>query len=355
MTQRVVVAMSGGVDSAVAAAELVHAGYEVIGITMEIWPSESPQAVAAHNGCCGLGAVEDAKSVARVLDIPHYVLNLREEFQHQVMDYFVNEYRRGRTPNPCIACNRHIKFDTLLQRARRLGADLLATGHYARVERLSERYGLRAAEDLKKDQSYVLYNLTQQEMAHLIFPMGGYEKVQVRAKARQYGLPVADKADSMEICFVPDDYRALFGEDRHPGTFEDVEGRVLGQHAGIEHFTVGQRRGIGVSAPRPYYVTEVRAETQVVVLGSKEQLWRRQLWLDEVNWVSTCAQSEPFEALVRPRAHAELIPATVTPQADGGLSVRTHQPLRAPAPGQAAVLYSSDGLVLAGGIIQRTN
>jgi tRNA-specific 2-thiouridylase len=351
MRERVVVAMSGGVDSSVAAALLVEAGYDVVGVTMEIWPEDDRLAVAHRNGCCSLGAVEDARAVCELLGIPHYVMNLRARFQSEVIDYFTASYLRGETPNPCIACNRAVKFDTLLAKARALGAEKLATGHYARIRSEGGRFALWRSANPAKDQSYVLYQLGQEELARLLFPVGEFaSKEEIRAKARTLSLPVADKRDSQEICFVAGDYRELLAPalaERPPGRFVDREGRTLGASPGVAHFTIGQRRGIGIAAERPLYVIDLVPETNTVVVGGAEELTRSSFTVADVTFTAGQAPAEPFAASVQVRAHGREAPCTVHVGADGRALVELKEPLRAVTPGQAAVFY--DGVRVVGG------
>ena len=258
MAKKVVVGMSGGVDSSVAALLLKRQGYDVVGVTMQIWQEESPAVTAAQGGCCGFDAAEDARRVADVLDIPHYVMNFRKEFREKVMDYFVSEYLAGRTPNPCIACNRYVKWESLLRRSMEIGADYIATGHYAGIIRLKNgRYAVRNAVTTKKDQTYALYSLTQEQLAHTLMPVGDYTKEEIRQIAEEAGLPVAHKPDSQEICFIPDnDYAAFIDREAKervpkPGNFVTTDGQVLGRHLGITHYTVGQRKGLNLAMGRP--------------------------------------------------------------------------------------------------------
>jgi len=342
--------MSGGVDSSTAAALLVREGYEVIGVTMRLWTVEQPELPLHHRRCCSVEDIDDARSVCQHLGIPHYVLSFEREFGAQVVDYFVAEYGRGRTPNPCLACNQHVKFRPLLAKARALGADHLATGHYARIVR-NGHYELWRARDPRKDQSYVLYMLGQEELSHTLFPLGEYTKEEVRELARSLDLPVADKPDSEEVCFVTQpDYRSFLAErlPQKPGEIVDRRGHVLGYHSGISGFTIGQRHGLGIAQGVPLYVTSIDAEHNRVVVGGREELYRTSLWAEELHFVAGPPEGAIMvEAKVRYRSPAT--PARL--KLEGGRAqVRFLEPQRAVAPGQAVVFYQGEK-VLGGGII----
>ncbi|HHY37050.1 MAG TPA: tRNA 2-thiouridine(34) synthase MnmA, partial [Firmicutes bacterium] len=349
------------VDSSVTAALLLEQGYEVIGMTMQIWPREGePSWEEGHRTCCSLSAVEDARRVADKLGIPFYVTNLRAVFQERIIDYFTAEYARGRTPNPCIACNHYIKFDALLERALALGARYLATGHYARVEYAPEkgRYLLRKGKDRHKDQSYVLYGLTQKQLSHTLLPLGELTKEETRRLAADLGLKVAAKPDSQEICFVPDnDYRSFLRErisDRiQPGPFLDTKGNVLGTHAGLPFYTIGQRRGLGLTAPEPLYVVDIDRERNAVIVGSREELYRQELIAEDLNFIAVPTLVEPLQVTAMIRYNAPEVRAEISPLPGDEVLVRFAEPVRAPTPGQSVVFYQED-LVVGGGIIKET-
>jgi tRNA-specific 2-thiouridylase len=352
---RVAVAMSGGVDSAVAAALLVEAGHAVVGFTMNLWPAWVPQTEGGA-GCCGIGAIEDARGVARTLGIPHYVLNLREAFEREVIGSFAREYARGRTPNPCIACNRAIKFSLLLDRVRGLGMDRLATGHYARLRCDPEgRVRLLRAADRHKDQSYVLACVPAEHLPHLCFPVGDYTKTEIRALARRRGLAVADKPDSQEICFVPaGDYREVVArfepQALRPGPIYDLDGRQVGQHRGLACYTVGQRRGLGLRGGRPRYVVALDPGRNAVVVGDADALRRPEMIVEDVNWIAIPALEEERRVGVRIRHASADVPAVIAPAGGGRVRVRFLEWPRAAAPGQAAAFYDEE-VVLGGGVI----
>jgi tRNA-uridine 2-sulfurtransferase len=356
---RVVVAMSGGVDSSVAAALLIDEGWEVIGMTLRLWDEERPELPAMPSrSCCAWESVTDARQVAASLGIDHYVINMKEQFRRDVVEYFIREYRDGRTPNPCIACNREIKFSALLQKALELEAAHLATGHYARAgySEARGRYLLQKGVDAWKDQSYMLYELTQEQLRRCLFPLGGLTKQEVRRKAETLGLGVAHKQESQEICFVPDnDYRAFLrrsGVKAAPGPIVDRAGRRLGTHKGTAFYTVGQRRGLGLTAPRPLYVLEIRPAENTLVVGERAALDEAGLELEAVNLVALGRLEKAEEVTVKIRYRAPEVPAVVLPP-DGAGAVRLlfKEPQPAVAPGQAAVFYQDD-LLLGGGTIK---
>ena len=352
---RVLVAMSGGVDSAVAAALLHRQGYEVIGVTLRLYTEADDGALRSKRTCCGIEDVGDARDAARRIGIPHYVLNMEREFERDVIDYFVDSYAAGRTPNPCLACNQHVKFSTLLDRATAMGVDTLATGHYARILADGDgRFRLLAAVDDAKDQSYVLYTLGQRELARTLFPLGEMRKSEVRGVAAELGLSVADKPDSADICFVPGgDYRALLrerGVEMRPGPIVTADGDQVGEHAGVAAYTVGQRRGLGIAGPQPRFVTAVDAETNVVVVGPLEELSQRGLRATDAHWVDA-APATGASLVARVRYHAPLVAARVVAIDDGSFSIEFQRPVRAIAPGQAVVLYDGD-TVVGGGTIE---
>jgi len=353
---RVAVAMSGGVDSSVAAALLVQGGHQVVGFTMNLWPAWLPED-GNPNACCGVGAAEDARAVAQHIGIRHYVLDLREAFEEAVIRPFAEDYARGRTPNPCASCNRSVKFSLLLDRARELGMDFLATGHYARTRRDGEVVRLLCGADPRKDQSYVLYGLTQRELRHVLFPVGEFTKDHVRALARQLGLPVADKPDSQEICFVPrghyTDVVARYApEGLRPGPVLDLHGRRLGTHQGVARYTVGQRRGLGLADGRPLYVVAVDGQRNAVFVGTEEDVLARELEVESTSWTTRPPGPGSLRAEVRVRHGAPAVPAQL--EVGPVVRVRFEVPQRAPSPGQVACFYRGEE-VLGGGIVARVH
>ena len=352
--EKVIIGMSGGVDSSVAAWLLKEQGYEVIGVTMQIWQDEEEEVLEENGGCCGLSAVEDARRTAQLLEIPHYVMNFKADFKRFVIDYFVSEYLEGRTPNPCIACNRYVKWEALLNRSLEIGADYIATGHYARIRQLENgRFCLTRSVTAAKDQTYALYNLTQEQLSHTLMPVGSYSKEEIRRMADQIGLSVADKPDSQEICFVPDqDYAGFIerttGAPSQTGNFVQADGTILGQHKGIIHYTIGQRRGLGLPMGRRVVVTEIRPETNEVVIGEQEDVWTDHLLADRLNWMSVPDLTEERSASAKIRYNHTGTPCTLQKTASDQVRVQFHEPVRAVTPGQAVVFYDGE---LGGGTI----
>ena len=358
MKKKVAVGMSGGVDSSVAAYLLKEQGYDVIGVTMQIWQDEDPLAQAENGGCCGLSAVDDARRVADRLGIPYYVLNFKREFKENVIDYFMDEYMHARTPNPCIACNRYVKWEALLNRARELGCDYIATGHYARVVQLDNgRYALKKSATDRKDQTYALYNLTQEQLAHTLMPVGEYEKEQIREIAAKIGLLIANKPDSQEICFIPDnDYAGYIeresGKTFPKGNFVDLEGNILGTHKGIIHYTIGQRKGLGLSMGSPVFVVDIRPETNEVVIGSNLDTFHDSLYAGKVNLMSVDALEGEREVVAKIRYSHKGAPCRIRMVDEDTVLCKFNEPVRAITPGQAVVFYDGD-IVLGGAVIDR--
>jgi len=354
MKTRFLLGMSGGVDSSVAGYLLRQQGYDVVGVTMKVWPQDCIS--RAEDKCCGPQAVADARGVAHSLGIPHYVVDEADQFERLVIDYFSTEYQAGRTPNPCVMCNEKLKFGNLWNKAEALGCDYIATGHYAIIEHHSDRAVLRKGIDPRKDQSYFMFSLRQPQLRRALTPLGGMSKPAIRDIARSLGLKVADKADSQEICFVPgNDYKAFLrshlGENEfHPGGIYDLEGNFLGEHEGIEMFTIGQRKGLPGGSAQPRYVVDLDPETNRVLVGSAEDLVSDDFEIDRVNWIAD--SRENFEATVKIRYSHPGTPATITALEDGRARIQLHEPQKAVTPGQAAVIYDSD-VVVGGGWICR--
>ena len=353
--RRVILGMSGGVDSSVAAYLLKEAGYDVIGLTLRTWQSDSGE----DSRCC---EIEDAAAAARKIGIPHHTLNCLREFEREVTEPFVKEYLRGRTPNPCVGCNRTIKWDRMLYMAKVLGADLIATGHYASVVQMPDgRYTVKTADDAGKDQTYMLYRLTQEQLAHTVMPLGAYTKEQVREIARAAGIPSAEKPDSQEICFVPDgnyaEYIRTHAGQEIPGegAFTDEEGNRLGTHKGIIHYTVGQRKGLGIALGHPMYVKRIDPVSNEVVLAPDDALYGNVVTCEDLCFMSI-PDMEPGECLradVKIRYRHKAAPAELKMLDGGMLEIRFDRPVRAAAPGQSAVFYDADGCVIGGGIISQ--
>ena len=351
---KVLIAMSGGVDSSVAAFLMKEQGCQCIGATMKLFHNEDI-GVKRTKTCCSLEDVEDARSVAFHLGIPYYVFNFSDDFKGQVIDRFISSYERGATPNPCIDCNRYLKFERLYERARILGCDAIVTGHYARIEQENGRWLLKKSLDESKDQSYVLYSLTQEQLAHTRLPLGAMHKSETRRIAEEQSFYNADKPDSQDICFVPDgDYAGFIarftGHDCSAGDFVDEEGHVLGRHKGIVHYTVGQRKGLGIAADAPLYVKQIDAASNRVVLSGNESLFSRELTANDFNWIAYDVPPRELRASARVRYHQREQAATVTVLGDGRVHLVFDEPQRAITPGQAVVLYDGD-TVLGGGTI----
>jgi tRNA-uridine 2-sulfurtransferase len=363
--------MSGGVDSSATAALLIEQGYDVIGITLKLWPQDCVN--RAEDKCCGPQAVTDARAVCHKLDIPYYLIDEAAEFQKHVIQYFADEYKAGRTPNPCVMCNQNLKFGRLIDRADQLGADFIATGHFARIEFSPDpngradlpvspagsagRYLLKRGRDLRKDQSYFLFSLRQDQLARAIFPLGEKTKSDTREVARHCNLKTADKEESMEICFVPDNNYGGFLQSanlvqKHRGEIADVHGHVLGHHDGIEFYTIGQRKGLGITTPKPVYVVELDVENNRVVVGDDSALDRDEFIADRCNWHPFDKLAGPVEVTAKIRYNHPGTPATVTPLENNSVRVKLHTSQRAITPGQAAVFYQDD-LVVGGGWIAR--
>ncbi len=374
--EKVVVGMSGGVDSSVAAYLLQEQGYDVIGVTMQIWQDEDVCSMEENGGCCGLSAVEDARRVASVLDIPYYVMNFKQEFKENVIDYFVGEYLEARTPNPCIACNRYVKWESLLKRSLDIGASYIATGHYASIEKLPNgRYTIKKSVTQAKDQTYALYNLTQHQLSHTLMPVGAFAKDEIRKMAKDLKLPVANKPDSQEICFVPDnDYAGFitnYLEEKKqkaaetgkeavqsdftgmiPGNYVNTAGEVIGRHRGLIHYTVGQRKGLGIAMGQPVFVVELRPETNEVVLGNANEVFSDRLTANRLNFMSIEDLEGELVVDAKIRYSHKGARCTIRKTGPDEVVCVFDEPQRAITPGQAVVFYLGD-YVVGGGTIMK--
>lgn len=356
--KKVVIGMSGGVDSSVGAYLLKQSGYDVMGVTMQIWQDEALEVVEENGGCCGLSAVDDARRIALQLEIPYYVMNFKTEFKEKVIDYFVDEYLRGRTPNPCIACNRYVKWESLFSKSLAIGADYIATGHYAQIIQLpNERFTLKKSVTEAKDQTYALYNLTQHQLSHTLMPVGQYTKDQIRKIAGEISLRVANKPDSQEICFIPDHDYARFIEESvqrelPEGDFVDIRGNVIGRHKGIIHYTVGQRKGLNLSLGHPVFVVAIRPEKNEVVIGDSDEVYADQLYADTLNFMSIPKLEGTMRVQAKIRYNHRGSACTIQMTGDDELLCIFDEPQRAITPGQAVVFYDGD-IVVGGGTIQK--
>jgi tRNA-specific 2-thiouridylase len=355
MNKKVVVGMSGGVDSSVTAYLLKEQGYEVIGITMQVWP-EDEEFEEREGGCCSTSSVEDARRVAYKLDIPFYVMNFKDVFKEKVIEPFIDEYLMGQTPNPCIACNKFIKFDAFLKKAKALGADYIATGHYANIYEENGRYLLKRSKDDKKDQTYVLYNMTQHQLKHILMPCGDYNKERIREIAKEIGLNVHNKKDSEEICFIPDNDHGAYIKRERPenvkgGNFVDIRGNVLGKHKGLAYYTIGQRKGLGLALGKPVFVNDIRPNTNEVVLGSEDDIFKNELIAGKLNFITFDKLKEPIKVLAKIRYSAKATKAMVYPYGEDKVRVVFENNVRAITKGQSVVFYNDD-LLVGGGIIE---
>ncbi len=359
MKKRVMIGMSGGVDSSVAAYLLKEQGYDVIGVTMKLWQDEDEEIMEREGGCCSLSAVEDARRVANKIGIPFYVMNFKQVFKDKVIDYFIDEYIKGRTPNPCIACNKHIKSGEFFEKAKQLECDYIATGHYAKIEydEASDRYLLKKSITEAKDQTYALYNMSQHELEHTLFPLGYYTKDKIREIAAEVGLIVANKPDSQEICFVEDnDYAGYVKSHTNKkikeGYFIDKEGNILGKHKGIIHYTIGQRKGLGIALGKPMFVVDILPKKNAVVLGDPEDVFSQGLIASDVNFIPFDDIDEPIRVYAKVRYSGKVSPATVYKEEKGKIKIVFDEKQRAITPGQSVVMYDED-VVIGGATIEK--
>jgi len=355
--KRVMIAMSGGVDSSVAAALLKEEGYEVIGGTMNIFP-DYEEAIDRDDHCCSYSAVQDAKRVAHMLDIPHFVFNLKDEFQEKIIDYFVKEYSMARTPNPCVMCNKEIKFSALLRKALEVNCDYIATGHYARIEEENGRYNLKKGVDEEKDQSYMLYVLNQEQLSKTLFPLGSFTKEKIREKAKELDFSVHNKPDSQEICFVPDDDYIRFLDANYPeiskaGSILDTDGNKIGEHSGLSHYTIGQRRGLGVALGYPVYVVELDHKNNSVIVGKDNAVFSNGLIADDINMISIEKLNGRMDVNAKIRYNSREVKAYIEPDKNNKIRVTFEEKQRAISPGQSVVFYDDD-IVIGGGIIEES-
>ncbi len=352
---KALIAMSGGVDSSVAALLMKDKGYECVGCTMKLYGNEDID-LSDTSTCCSLDDVQDAKDVARALDMPHYTFNFKNQFREKVIGNFIECYENAMTPNPCIQCNKHLKFCELYRRAAELKCDKIVTGHYARIRKTDTGYQLLKGKDSTKDQSYVLYSMTQDELAHTDFPLGEFSKDEIRRIAEEHEFVNANKPDSQDICFVPDgDYVAALkrftGKEYEPGDFVDLEGNVLGRHKGIVSYTIGQRKGLGISAAHPLYVVRLDMKNNQVVLGKNEDLFTRDVYVKNINWINPVINGKEFTCKAKVRYRMTEQSCTVLPMEGNEAKIIFDEPQRAITPGQSAVFYDGD-VVLGGGIIE---
>ena len=348
--KKVLIAMSGGVDSSVAAALLLEKGYDVIGATMQIWPTTD------ESSCCSLSAVEDARKVASKLGIPYYVFNFKDIFKEEVIEYFIKEYLEGKTPNPCIVCNRYVKFERLLQKALSMDIEYIATGHYARILYKKDRYLLKKSKSKTKDQTYVLYNLTQKQLSHTLFPVGEYDKKKIRKIANDLGFTVASKPDSQDICFIENNNYGEFisnnsDVDIKEGDILDKEGNVLGKHKGLINYTIGQRKGIGISSKEPLYVVNIDYENNNLIVGKEEDIYGNELIATDINLISIEKLIKPMKVKAKIRYGAKEAKALISPLENGEILVKFKEQQRAITPGQSVVFYKGD-VVVGGGKIK---